>query len=136
MSDEFVWGEPDAEGIALGLAVTSAKGACAYRVAIANRSSEPRAVVLFATLDNTIRTRIVARTEHGESVLPAVMPATPVSSNIRMSIQLAPGEVVVRDGKPAAFGLFGPAKLHVVMGGVKARPDELTSGQVDVTLSA
>lgn len=133
---DYAWGEPDSEGIALGLKVTSANGTCAYRIAVANRSAEPRAVVLFATLDDKIRTRIVARTPSGEQARPAVVPAVPISSNIRIAIELAPGQVVERDGKVASFGVTGDVKLRVVLGGVKARPDELASGEVAVTLGA
>jgi len=133
-SDDYAWGSPDAEGIALGLKVVSANGSCAYRIAVANRSAEPRAVVLFATLDDKIRTRIVARKQGEEAARPAVVPPIPVSSNIRIAIELAPGQVIERDGKPASFGLTGDAVVHVVLGGVKARPDELRSGEVAVTL--
>jgi hypothetical protein len=131
---DYAWGEPDAEGIALGLKVTSGSGACAYRIAVANRSSEPRAVVLFATLDDKIRTRIVAKTASGEQARPAVMPAAPISSNIRMAIELEPGQVIEREGQPASFGITGDAKVHLVLGGVPGRPEELTSGEVRVTL--
>jgi hypothetical protein len=131
---DYTWGEPDSEGIALGLAVESAGRTCRYRVAIANRSQQPRAVVLFATLDNKFRTRIIARSGALEEVRPAIVPAVPVSSNIRIGIELAPGQVVERDGHPATFGLSGDAQLQIVLGGVSARPDELTSGAVPVTL--
>src|SRR5688572_5427406 len=132
--EEYAWGMPDAEGIALGLQVVSADGPCAYHIAIANRSEHPRAVVLFATLDSRIRTRIVARQAGSEDVRPAVLPPVPVTSNIRISIALDPGQVVERPGTPAQFKLTGDAVVHVVLGGVTARPDELRSGEVPVRL--
>lgn len=134
MSGEFAWGAPDADGIALGLKIEGANGACRYRIAIANRSAEPRAVVLFATLDNKIRTRIVAKTGEREDARPAIVPPIPISSNIRITIDLAPGQVVEREGKPAMFEVSGEANLQLVLGGVPSRPDELKSGEVAVTL--
>jgi hypothetical protein len=135
---EFAWGAPDPAGIAIGLALEpmAAAGTCAYRIAVANRSGEPRQVVLFATLDNKIRTRVVARQDGREDALPAIVPAVPLSSNVRLVIDLAPGQVIERAGKPARFKLSGPAVVHVVMGGVPGYPDELRSGEVPVSLTA
>jgi hypothetical protein len=131
MSDAYAWGEPDADGIALGLSVTSIKS---YRIAIANRSSEPRAVVVFATLDDKFRTRIIARQADREEAAGAIGPAVPISSNVRIVIELAPGQIVEREGLPAKFKLTGEVTLQAVLGGVQARPELLTSGQVSATL--
>ena len=132
---DFAWGHTNAEGIALGVAferVTSS--GCEYRIAIGNRSNEPRAVVLFATLDNTFRTRIVARQGDNVVARPAVRPPVLTTSNVRLVVEVAPREVLVRAGAPASFGLEGAASLHVVLGGVPGQPVELTSGEVDVSL--
>jgi hypothetical protein len=132
---EFAWGEPDADGIALGLTVQSTgSDGCSYRIALANRTEAPRAIVLFATLDDTIRTRLVARQGDAVDARPAVLPAVPVSSNIRIAIELAPGQIIERPGVPAKFALTGDAVVQLVVGGVKARPDELRSGEISVRL--
>jgi hypothetical protein len=135
--DGFAWGAPGPAGIALGLRLDprSPPGTCAYRIAVANRSGEPKQVVLFATLDNKIRTRIIARQNGSEEVRGAVVPAVPLTSNIRIVVDLAPGQVIERTGAPAQFELSGAAVVHVVMGGVRAHPDELKSGEVPVTLA-
>jgi hypothetical protein len=133
MSDDYSWGSPDAEGIALGLKVIDgARGA--YRIAVANRSSEPRAVVLFATLDDKIRTRIIARQSGREEVDAAVVPSPAPSSNVRIVVEVPPGHVIERDGVPTQFQLTGDVTLQVVLGGVKARPDLLVSGEVPAKL--
>jgi len=132
-SDGFAWGAADGDGIALGLDVDASTG-LHYRIAVANRSTEPRRVVLFAALDNTYRTRIVARQGDTMVARPAVKPAVAVANNIRIVVELAPGEVLVRDGAPASFGLTGEAALHLVVGGTPAHADELTSGEVVVSL--
>jgi len=134
---DFAWGPPDPAGVVLGLSIdpSAPAGTCAYRIAVANRSAEPRQVILFATLDDRIRTRIVARQAGSEDARPAILPAVPVTSNIRIVVDLAPGQVIERDGAPARFALSGAAVVQVVMGGVPAHPDELRSGEVPVTLS-
>jgi len=133
---EFAWGAPDPAGVAIGLALQPAPaGTCAYRIAVANRSAEPRQVVLFATLDDKIRTRIIARQDGGEHALPAIVPAVPLTSNIRIVVELAPGQVIEREGEPARFKLSGDAVIQVVMGGVPAYPAELRSGEVPVKLT-
>jgi hypothetical protein len=133
MTDDYAWGAPDAEGIALGLKVIdSASGA--YRIGVANRSSEPRAVVLFATLDDKIRTRIIARQAGREEIDAAIVPSPAPSSNVRIVVEVPPGQVVERDGVRAKFQLTGDVTLQLVLGGVKARPDLLLSGEVPVTL--
>ncbi len=132
-NDDYAWGAPDADGIALGLKlIDSAKRA--YRIAVANRSSEPRAVVLFATLDDKIRTRIIARQAGHEEVDAAIVPSPAPSSNVRIVVEVPPGQVVERDGVPATFKLTGDVTLQVVLGGVKAKPDLLLSGEVPATL--
>jgi len=135
--DEFAWGAPDPAGVVLGLKLdpTAPSGTCAYRIAVANRSAEPRQVVLFATLDDRIRTRIVARQAGSEDAQAAVVPAVPLTSNIRIVVDLAPGQVIERDGAPARFALSGDAVVQVVLGGVSAHPGELRSGEVPVVLS-
>jgi hypothetical protein len=136
-SDGFAWGAPGPAGVVLGLRVdpSAPAGTCAYRIAVANRSTEPRQVVLFATLDDKIRTRIVARQAGSEDAQAAIVPAVPLTSNIRIVVDLAPGQVVERDGKPARFAMSGDAVVQVVMGGVPGHPDELWSGEVPVVLS-
>jgi hypothetical protein len=134
MSEDFAWGTPDHEGIALGLKVTSAAGKVVYRIGVANRSSEPRAVVLFATLDDKIRTRIIARQAGREEVDAAIVPAAPISSNVRIVVEVPPGQVVERDGASPQFKLTGDVVLQVVLGGVKAKPDLLKSGEVSAKL--
>jgi hypothetical protein len=132
MSD-FAWGAADAEGIALGLKVIdSARGS--YRIAVANRSAEPRAVVLFATLDDKIRTRIIARQAGKEEVDAAIVPQAAVSSNVRIVVEVQPGTVVERDAAKPKFKLTGDVTLQVVLGGVKAKPDLLLSGEVSAKL--
>jgi hypothetical protein len=136
-TDEFAWGTPDPAGVAIGLKIDprAPAGTCAYRIAVANRSAEPRQVVLFATLDDKIRTRIVARQAGTEDARGAIVPAVPLTSNVRIVVDLAPGQVIERDGAPARFALSGDAVVQVVMGGVRAHPDELRSGEVPVVLS-
>ena len=134
-SDGFAWGDANADGIALGLAVERVTpSGCEYQVALVNRSSEPRAVVLFATLDNTYRTRIVARQGGNTVTRPAVKPPAAVTRNLRLVVELAPGEVNVRPGAPASFDLDGAASLQLVLGGIPGQPAELTSGEVEVSL--
>ena len=134
---EFAWGAPDPAGLTIGLKVDPASpdGTCAYRIAVANRSTEPRQVVLFAVLDDRVRTRIVARQAGAEDARPAIVPSRPITANVRMVVDLAPGQVIERDGTPARFGLAGDAVVHVVMGGVQGHPDELRSGEVPVKLT-
>jgi hypothetical protein len=133
MSDDFAWGAADAEGIALGLKVIdSANGA--YRIAVANRSPEPRAVVLFATLDDKIRTRIIARQGGKEEVDAAIVPQAALSSNVRIVVDVQPGKVVERDAVRPKFKLTGDVTLQVVLGGVKGKPDLLLSGEVPAKL--
>jgi len=128
-TDPFVWGAENPGGVALGLAVDRATAArCEYRVALVNRSTEPRAIVVFATLDNTFRTRIIARQGAVEVARPAIEPAVPVTTNVRMVVEIPAGEMIVRSGSPASFGLTGAVALHVVLGG------ELASGEVSVSL--
>jgi hypothetical protein len=131
MSADFAWGQPDADGIALGLKVIDG---ARYRVGIANRSSEPRAVVLFATLDDKIRTRIIARQAGREEVDAAIVPSPAPTSNVRIVVEVPPGQVVERDGVPAKFKLSGDVTLQLVLGGVKGKPDLLLSGEVPATL--
>ena len=133
MSDDYAWGAQDAEGIALGLKVIDAS-AGAYRIAVANRSPEPRAVVLFATLDDKIRTRIIARQAGTEEVDAAIVPSPAPSSNVRIVIELPPGQIAERDGVKPSFKLTGDVTLQVVVGGVKAKPDLLLSGEVPAKL--
>lgn len=133
---ELTFGEPDARGIAIGLAVTGTRGALAYQVAFANRSDHAQKVVLFATLDGRIRTRIVARQSGAEETRPAIMPAVPVTSRYAIEVELAPGQVLVRDGVPASFDLVGDAVVYAVHGGVAALPSEIKSGEIAVTLPA
>lgn len=136
VTTDFAWGPVDPAGVALGLRIDphAPAGTCAFRIAVANRSAEPRQVVLFATLDDRIRTRIVAKQGGSEEIQGAVVPAVPVTSNVRIVVDLAPGQVVERDGTPARFSLSGDATVHVVMGGVRAHPAELKSGEVPVVL--
>src|SRR5262245_39252109 len=101
MSDDYAWGAPDLDGIALGLRVTNSGGRLAYRIALANRSSEPRAVVVFAVLDDRIRARIIARHDGREESSGAILPRLPISSNVRMIVELAPGQIVEHEGAPA-----------------------------------
>lgn len=135
---EFAWGAPDADGVAIGIAIAGEAPAdrCVYRIAVANQSAEPRQVVLFATLDDRIRTRIVARQGDGEEVRPAVMPGAAVSANVRIVVDLAPGQIVERDATPARFAIAGDAVVQVVLGGVPAHPAELRSAEVPVRLVA
>jgi hypothetical protein len=128
------WGTPDAQGIAVGLDVAPGTSPLAYKVSIANRSTEKRQVVLFATLDGKIRTRIVARQGGKEETRPAIMPARPVTSNYAIQIELAPGQVVTQDGSPATFELKGNATVRVVHGGVPNHPAEVASGEVTLEL--
>ena len=135
-SEGYAWGAPDDSGVALGLKVDrSVPGACEYRIALANHAPEPRAVVLFAALDDRIRTRIVARQGDAEAQRPAVLPGAAIASNVRMIVELAPGQVLERAGTPADFDLVGEATVQLVMGGVKAQPTELRSGEVFVSLT-
>ena len=135
-STDFAWGPADPAGVVLGLKIDphAPAGTCEYRIAVANRSGEPRQVVLFATLDDRIRTRIVARQGGSEEAQGAVVPAVPLTSNVRIVVDLAPGQVIERDGAPAHFTLAGDAVVQVVMGGVSAHPAELKSGEVPVVL--
>jgi len=129
MSDDYAWGQPDADGIALGLQVAdAARGA--YRIAVANRSPEPRTVVLFARGDDKIRTRIIARQAGTEEVAAAI--ATP--SDERIVIELPPGQVAERDGASPSFSLSGDVTLQLVLGGVEEKPDLLLSGEVSARL--
>jgi len=133
MTDDYAWGAPDGEGIALGLKVIDAQ-AGAYRIAVANRSPEPRAVVLFATLDDKIRTRLIARQAGVEEVDAAIVPSPAPSSNVRIVIELPPGQVVERDGVKPSFRLTGDVTLQAVIGGVKGKPELLLSGEVQTKL--
>jgi len=131
-----VWGSPDARGIALGLEVTGTQAPVAYRIAFANHSATSQKLVLFATLDGRIRTRLVARQGTAEEVRPAIMPAVPISTRYAIEVELAPGETIVRDGVPASFDLVGDAIVFAVHGGVPALPAEIKSGEIAVQLPA
>lgn len=131
---QLAWGPPDATGIAVGLGVISAHGKLVYQVGFANRSTEKRHVTLFATLDGRIRTRLVAVQGTTIETRPAIMPAQPITAKYSIDVDLAPGEVVVRDGTPARFELTGAAQIHVAYGGVSAHPIEIHSGDVAVDL--
>jgi hypothetical protein len=133
MTDDYAWGTPDAEGIALGLKVIDAS-AGAYRIAVANRSPEPRAVVLFATLDDKIRTRIIARQSGTEEIDAAIVPQPAPSSNVRIVLEIPPGQIAERDGVKPRFNLTGDVTLQVVLGGVKGKPNLLLSGEVTARL--
>jgi hypothetical protein len=130
-SDEPAWGVADPEGFALGLRVAAGGD---YTVAFANRSDQPRQLVVFATLDGKIRTRLVARQGEAVEARPAILPARPVTANIRIVVELAPGQVVERPGAPMQFSLRGDAVLQAVLGGVPGHPAELWSGEVHITL--
>ncbi|MEO8703533.1 MAG: hypothetical protein ABI867_26025 [Kofleriaceae bacterium] len=134
-TEDSAWGTPDAHGISFGLKVMAANP-LSYRVSIANRSPVRREVTLFATLDGKIRTRLVAKQAGVEQERPAIMPPRPVTSNYAIKIELAPGEIIVREGQPVRFELSGEIMMHLVHGGVPAHPAEITSGEVAVTLAA
>jgi hypothetical protein len=131
---EPAWGTPDERGISIGLRISTANP-LAYRVAIANRSPKQREVILFATLDGKIRTRLVAKQGDVVETRPAIMPPRPVTSNYSIAITLEPGEVIEREGQPVRFELGGEATLSLVHGGVPAHPAEITSGEIAVTLA-
>ena len=135
-STDFAWGSADAGGVVLGLKIDphAPAGTCAYRIAVANRSAEPRQVVLFATLDDKIRTRIIARQAGTEEVSAAIMPQPAPSANVRIVLEIPPGQIVERDGVKPKFKLAGEVTLQVVLGGVKGKPDLLLSGEVPATL--
>ena len=114
--------------------MTGTHGPLAYQIAFANRSDHAQKVVLFATLDDKIRTRIIARQSGREEIDAAIVPSPAPSSNVRIVVEVPPGQVVERDGVPASFQLTGDVTLQLVLGGVKAKPDLLLSGEVAVTL--
>lgn len=135
----FAWGEPDASGVAVGLRVPEDQrphtpGVLRYQIGVRNLGDVPRRVVLMATLDGRVRSRVRVRQGDATIERPAVMPAAPVSARYELAVELAPGELALRDGEPAAVGLHGEATVQYVLGGVAAAPVEIVSGTLAAVL--
>ncbi len=134
MEDTFSWGAEGCGGVAVGLAlgVHRVEGGqpVPYRIAIANRSQEPKGVVLCNGTDLTYRTRISIAHAGVAETRPAVNFPRPTTSNVEIVVSLAPGEVHQREGFPLMAGTAWPGRrmLQIVYGGTGEQRCEVRCG--------
>ncbi len=141
MDERYAWGQVVCDGIALGLRVEGQKvppgGPISYWLAVANRSTQEKKIVLFYTLDDRYRTRLtITPSDPTLATFEPAVEAPGVSSPYRIAVTLAAGEVHEREGIPARLkpALRGKLKLQFEYGGNKAMPCGVKSGIVFIEI--
>lgn len=134
----FSMGKEASEGLCLGLKLGAARvkagGKLSYSLAIANRGSKARTLVLFRDTEGTYRTRLLISAAGKKPVARGlVVPQAMTSSGFTISIELEPKVAHFSDGwvkLPA--NLRGELTLIPVWGGTEAVADEVRGAPVTV----
>ena len=116
--DQFQWGEPACDGLAVGIAVEKnvPNKPIVYHFALANRSPSTRRITLFSMVPGLFRLRIIGR--HGAVKESAPALDLPISNpQVQISETLAHGQMLQRRGHPTTFRgqLTGKGTLHIIL---------------------
>jgi hypothetical protein len=131
--DQFHWGEPACEGLAVGIAVekNAPTEPVVYHVALGNRSTSPRLLTLFSMLSGLYRVRVIGRQGAVEEGAPALYSHLQISNpQVKITEILAPGQVFQRRGDPTTFRgqLSGTGTLQIVFSSL-TEPRDASQGE-------
>ena len=137
--DGYAMGSEACDGLSIGLKPKSTRlkagGKLEYALAIANRGSEARQLVLFNDTEGTFRTRLVIEASGKQpAVVGLVVPPAPTQGGFKIAIDVPPGQAHFSDGVvtlPA--GYKGQLTLIPVLGGTSAMTCEVRGKPVKVS---
>lgn len=142
LESRYSWGQKGCDGIYMGIRLTAksikSSEELSYGLAFSNRSSNPKTLVLFFSLDDTFRTRLVILgSEPGQKIIkPAVRPPIPTGAPFKIEVTLQPGETIEKPGSPLRIDprLTGSVSVFVEYDHNGAEKCTAQSGTLELTI--
>ena len=106
IAGRFSWGQVTCDGIAVGLKLdresVQVGEEISYTLAFSNRSQTSKTLVLFFSLDERFRTRLVfvGSDPNQKIIKAAVRPPIPTGAPFKVEVTLQPGETIEKPGSP------------------------------------